>query len=194
MSAPSSFPTRGATGRRSETGPVKLARGLGWFSIGLGLAELLAPQALARATGLRGRETLLQVYGARELAAGVAILASHDPTPWIWGRIAGDALDLLTLAASDTDDPNKAGRVAAIAAVGGVTLLDVICVQDLHASKRLSPAGRFDQYRQRTGFPRSPQAMRGAASDFEVPPDFRIPEPLRPWTDARRKGARASAV
>ncbi len=49
-----------------------MARGLAWFGIGLGLAELLAPRAVARATGLRGHETLLcsasiTMSGARQL-------------------------------------------------------------------------------------------------------------------------------
>ena len=93
-----SYPTRGATGRGAHSGYEALAKGLGWLSIGLGLAELVAPQALCRALGLEGRETLVQVYGAREMATGVAILMSHDPTPWVWGRVGGDVVDLATLA------------------------------------------------------------------------------------------------
>ena len=33
----------------------------------------------------------------------------------------------------------------------------------------------------RSGMPRPANDMRGAAAGFEVPKDFRIPEPLRPW-------------
>src|SRR5690554_3351626 len=44
-----------------------LANGLGLFSIGLGLAELLAPKTLARSLGMEGQERLLQAYGLREL-------------------------------------------------------------------------------------------------------------------------------
>ncbi len=174
---------RGARGRSPESGPTALARGLGWFSIGLGLAEVLAPAAICRATGLRGRDKLVRAYGLREIASGVAILASHDPTPWIWGRIGGDAMDFATLLADlDDDNPRKGKVVAALAVASGVALLDTICVQGLHESKRLSPKERFADYRTRTGFPRSASAMRGAAADFAVPPDFRTPELLRPWT------------
>ena len=70
-----------------------VARGLGWFGIGLGLIELLAPRALAKATGLQGRENILRLFGAREIASGVIILAADDPAPWLWVRVAGDALD-----------------------------------------------------------------------------------------------------
>ena len=51
-----------------------VARGLGWFSIGLGVAELLVPRMIARATGLRGHETLIRCYGVREIATGIGIL------------------------------------------------------------------------------------------------------------------------
>ena len=75
-----------------------LARGLGLFSIALGLAEFVAPRAIADALGMPGSKSLIRAYGAREIATGVAILASDDPTPWIWGRVAGDVLDIATLA------------------------------------------------------------------------------------------------
>jgi len=62
-----------------------VARGLGYFSIALGVAELVAPAAICRAAGVRGLETVVRGYGAREIAAGVAILGSHGPEPWISG-------------------------------------------------------------------------------------------------------------
>ncbi|GJD50160.1 hypothetical protein OPKNFCMD_2897 [Methylobacterium crusticola] len=176
---------RGATGRGAHSGHERLARGLGWFSIGLGLAELLAPRALCRTLGMEGREALVQAYGAREVATGVAILMSHDPTPWIWGRVAGDALDLATLATGfEGDNPKSAHLALAAAAVAGVTVMDVVCVQGLTADKRPARPGAFD-YRSRSGFPRPAGAMRGAAAGFAVPADFRIPGPLRPWRNGR---------
>jgi len=72
-----------------------LARFLGYFSIGLGLTELLAPRALARFTGVH-HENVSQLYGMREAVCGVGILNSNDPTEWIWARVAGDALDVAT--------------------------------------------------------------------------------------------------
>src|SRR3954463_14968532 len=79
-----------------------LARFLGYFSIGLGLAEVLAPRAMARLTGVR-QEGLLQAYGLREIASGVGILSCSRPTEWLWSRVAGDALDLATLAQNLTE-------------------------------------------------------------------------------------------
>jgi hypothetical protein len=134
---------------------------------------------------LDGHEPLIQAYGLREAATGVAILASHDPAPWIWGRVGGDALDLATLAmGSRSDNGRTAALGVAAAAVIGVTALDVLCAQSLAAGKRLSPPGSYD-YSHRAGFPDSVAAMRGAASDFDIPADFRVPELLRPWRDGR---------
>jgi len=156
-----------------------VARGLGWFSIALGAAELLAPRAMARATGLRGRETLLQMYGLRELAAGVGLLAAKDPTPWLWARVGGDALDIATLAAGlDGRDPERAA--VAIGAVIGVTALDAKCALDLSAAAKEARSRTVD-YSSRSGFPRAATEMVGAASDFEAPRDMRTPAPMRPY-------------
>ena len=56
---------------RSLTVADRVARGLGWFSLGLGLAEIIAPGKLGRALNLEGKETLLRAYGGREIGAGV---------------------------------------------------------------------------------------------------------------------------
>ena len=123
------------SGARSPR-PGGLARALGWFSIGLGVAELLAPRAMARATGLRGKETLLRAYGLREIATGAAILASDEPGPWLWGRVGGDALDLATLGAGLARRQPHAGTAFAIAAVAGVAVVDALC------ARALTPAAR----------------------------------------------------
>ena len=159
----------------------KLARGLGLFSIALGLVEFVAPRALANALGMPGSKSLIRAYGAREIATGVGILGSDDPTPWIWGRVAGDVLDLATLTTGlEGDNPKQGNLAVAFAAVAGVTALDVYCAQRLSREDTI-PLPPPRSYSDRSGFPRPPSAMRGAARDFEVPRDFRIPEPLRPY-------------
>ena len=62
-----------------------LAQGLGWFSIGLGLAELLAPGNLARFLGMEERTELIRVYGMREIATGLGICRRTIPRPGCGG-------------------------------------------------------------------------------------------------------------
>lgn len=119
------------TERRADDGET-LANGLGWFSIGLGLVEVLAPERLGEALGMEDRTELIRAYGVREIATGIGILARHRPAGWLWGRVAGDALDLATLATALTPDNPKWGNVmAAIGAVAGVAVLDVLCARQL---------------------------------------------------------------
>lgn len=116
----------------------KLAKGLGWFSIGLGLAELLAPRAIANISGVPNRRTgLIRLYGLREIASGIAIFSQKKPAAGVWSRVAGDALDLASLgAAAKSPDANR-GRIAfATANVLAVTALDVICAQQLSNGKQ----------------------------------------------------------
>ena len=159
-----------------------LARGLGVFSIALGLIEVAAARTLTRTLGMEGNEALVRLYGLREIAKGVGILASSDPTPWIWGRVAGDALDIATLVTGLNGDNPKRGNVGiALAAVAGVTALDVHCGQAL-SRESPTPLPPIRDYSHRSGFSRPASAMRGAARDFEVPRDFRTPEALQPYT------------
>ena len=48
------------------------ARMLGWFSIGLGAAELLFPRQVSRYAGNQS-PGFLQLFGLREIAAGIGI-------------------------------------------------------------------------------------------------------------------------
>ena len=109
---------------------VGLARFLGFFSIGLGLTELLAARPLSRAVGLEGQENLVRAFGAREVVNGAYILARPDDPSGLIARLAGDALDIAALSQGlkrDEDDPGRTGATIALAAVAGVTLLDMVC-------------------------------------------------------------------
>ncbi|WP_156332357.1 hypothetical protein [Rhodopseudomonas sp. AAP120] len=115
----------------TSTESRQLARALGWFSLALGAAELIAPNRLTRALGMRGSEGLVQLYGLREIASGVSILSTESAAS-VWSRVAGDALDVGTLALHLRDDNRKKANVAvAIAAVGGIALLDLACAAGL---------------------------------------------------------------
>src|SRR5918911_2634191 len=118
----------------------RLAQGLGWFSIGLGLAELLAPEGVTRPFGMQRHTALIRAYGLREIAAGVGILTQPDPTPWVWGRVAGDALDIATMAAGLSSDNPRRGNVAvALAGLVGITALDAYSAQRLAPERQAAP-------------------------------------------------------
>jgi hypothetical protein len=105
-----------------------LNRFLGYFSLGLGLAEALAPRAMAKLTGLN-RHGLLCAYGLRELLSGLGILSNPRRAGWLWTRVAGDALDLLTLGNSlnEGNAQKRKRALASLFAVAGVTALDMFC-------------------------------------------------------------------
>jgi uncharacterized membrane protein len=109
---------------------AKVANGLGWFSIGLGVAELVAPDSVARLVGVKPTNTsrtLLRVAGARELAAGLGILSNNQPKGWVWSRVAGDMMDLSMLgSAMSNSDTDRSRLNAATVAVLGVTALDIM--------------------------------------------------------------------
>jgi hypothetical protein len=156
-----------------------LARGLGWFSIGLGLAELLMPRALARGLGLQGREHVLLLYGIREVVNGAALLVAANRTPWMWGRVAGDAIDIATLA-SAMRPGRRLGPAVGLAAVAGVTAVDIANASALTARDRRRASPAVD-YSDRSGFPRPPAQMRGAAlSSFQTPRHMRADLPKAP--------------
>lgn len=116
-----------------KSGPKKLAKGLGWFSIGLGMTELLAPDLIAKISGVpNSRPGLIRLYGLREIAAGIAIFSQKEPAAGVWSRVAGDALDLASLGMAFTSPDAKRGRVAlATANVLAVTALDLIAAKQL---------------------------------------------------------------
>ena len=157
----------------------RAANGMGWFSIGLGITELLFARPLARWMGMRGQEDTLRFYGVRELGAGIGLLLAKEKAPWMWGRVAGDALDIATLAAQFEGNPRKPQLVAALAAVAGATMADVVTARELSTRKQL-PRAAVRDYSMRSGFPMGVEAVRGAAAkDFSTPDNYRasLPQP-----------------
>jgi hypothetical protein len=108
---------------------IELAKALGWFSIGIGAIEILAPKQLRTELGVHRSSAFVRAFGAREIAAGAAILTYPEEPGPVWARVAGDALDLLVLAGAVTSRRNRdrAAPTVASLAVLGVTALDLLC-------------------------------------------------------------------
>jgi uncharacterized membrane protein len=122
----------------------QLARGLGYFSLGLGLSELLAPRAIAKISGLDEKDTgVIRLMGLREILHGLGIFAQgRRPKEAVWSRVAGDALDLAALGAAFASPKTAKGRLAfATANVLAVTALDVICARALSSNDSTSTGG-----------------------------------------------------
>jgi len=159
-----------------DTGPSSIkpadrfGRALGWFSIGLGLTELLAAPRLTKAFGAEGNENIVRAMGARELVHGVLCLSVNNDFG-AWSRVAGDAIDLAGLTALYRDDnPKKANVGAAIAAIIGCTIADFAAAQSIRSlhSRKGEPVR---DYGERSGFPKGIGYSRGKASG-RVPQDF----------------------
>ena len=129
-----------STGHRAE----RMAKGLGWFSIGLGIAELAAPDSVARLIGIRrpdGSTGIIRAMGAREVGAGIMVLSNPRAPMGMWSRVAGDGLDLWLLQqALHRQDVDTRRWVSAAAAVLGVTVADLVCAQQLNAIQGRAPA------------------------------------------------------
>ena len=113
MSPPMTRPTASRT-----------ANALGWLSIGLGAAELAGAGRLLGLMGGR-RSGVARLYGLREIATGIGLLRASDPTPWVWGRVGGDALDLASLVGGyGRGRPGRGNRTLALLVVALIGAMD----------------------------------------------------------------------
>jgi uncharacterized membrane protein len=173
--------------REGDGGPwnegERLAKALGVFSVGLGLAQVLAPLGIARAIGLDEDEdnrTTMRALGLREIATGVGLLTQHRPTTFAWGRVTGDAMDLALLGRAMTSRRNDTRRLAAATAVvAGVTVLDVLAARRLGRGEDAEgiegrPHAKGIRVRKAITIDRSPEEVYGFWRNLENLPRFMV--------------------
>jgi uncharacterized membrane protein len=70
---------------------------------------------------------LVPFVGVRELFHATVLLGSRVPGPWVWTRVAGDAMDLTTLgrAVARHRGARRRRAMTATAAVAGITAVDL---------------------------------------------------------------------
>src|SRR5215211_7734080 len=155
----------------------RLARALGWFSLGLGFAQIAAPSKVAQLIGVENDDetiTVMRVLGAREIASGLGILTQPKPAPWLWARVGGDAMDLALLRMALSSPRSDRNRVAAAtAAVAGIAAVDALC------STRLT--AEIDAGGQTEAMPQSGDVHAKAAITVNAP----IAEVYAFWEDFR---------
>ena len=175
---------------------AQFSRGLGWFSIGLGAAEIFAPRGIARAIGVtEDHDRLIRVLGFRELSSGVGLLMRPKPTGFAWSRVAGDIMDLSLLGAAYTrvqSQPLSVSRsnqddrrrlTVAFAAVLGVTMLDVLTSVRLTQKPKLDPSWHYTPPGGRGGLRRPIEPDR---------PQY-LPNDQQPRSE-RRRGSQSSEL
>jgi len=150
-----------------------IAGGLGWFSVGLGLMELLAPRTLERFLGIRHHGLLLRIMGLREIASGVGILTGSRPSSWLWARVGGDVIDIASLGMAFNSDTAKPANIGlACAAVAGVTVLDLRCAQELSRNDDSALSTRIIEVRKSIQINCSPAEVYKFWRDFSNLPKF----------------------
>ena len=143
-----------SSGPGSLSAADRLGKALGWFSFGLGLAELIAPRQITRALGM----------SAREIGAGILCLSIDKPAG-LWSRVAGDGVDIATLLTGmRSDNPKRDNVMLALAVVLGVTVLDAVAAQATTSRHRRN--GEPRRYNDRSGYPKGIQHSRGAAKEM----------------------------
>ena len=152
----------------------RLARALGWFSVALGVAEVMVPRQLGKAIGFDRHPGLMQAVGLREIASGIGILTQKRQPDWLWSRVAGDAVDLALLGAAMNSERSNRGRlVAATVAVAGVAALDIYCSRQLSRHDAIGrDSGSQQPMREMVTVAASPEACYGLWRDVENFPRF----------------------
>jgi uncharacterized membrane protein len=149
---------------------VVLGRGLGLFSIGLGLAELATPSKVARLIGVDhcgAVSPALRAFGAREILTGLGLLANPQGAMGPWARVFGDLLDIAFLSwALSSKSLDRSRTVASIAAVAGVAALDA------YAGVRRQRMMLGEPVRQAITINKQPDELYAIWRNFEQLPRF----------------------
>src|SRR5688500_14715385 len=150
-----------------------LTRGVSFFSLGFGLAELLAPRAVARLVGLNPRhDNFIRLVGLRDISSGLGIMRTKSAACH-WSRVAGDAIDLALLSATQRSPQNNHRRLnLTLAAVAGVAVRDLIAACSATRSPGLSTRAQHRRAIDDEDF-QLPLGLHRDPDDFAaVEPDF----------------------
>lgn len=161
---------------RAPSPESEITRALGWFSLGLGVPQTVAPGKVNRLIGVRddSRSRLWQrVVGVRELAAAAGIFSQPRPASWLWGRVAGDIKDLALLGAAWRDKEQRPGRLAAAtASVAGITAVDVFTATRMSRLPKGVTKDLSLRLKASTTIRRSPDELYAFWHDFTNLPRF----------------------
>ena len=176
---------------------AQLGAALGWLSVGLGVANLLAPRAMARMAGMPEWPAVMRVMGVRELVSGVGLLSQPDNQAWRWTRVAGDAMDLgivgVAAASPGADHRRLAMTAMTLASIGAVDLRAGNPPRITPSSQALAGPQGGQRVQQAVSINRSPQECYAFWRDLERLPTFMQHLDAVKVIDERRSHWRARA-
>jgi uncharacterized membrane protein len=148
----------------------RLAPGLGWLSLGLGVVQVAAPGVVSGLAGVDDSapaRAVIRLVGVRELVHAAGLLRGRRPVGWAWSRVAGDAIDLSALGWVVGSRAGRMRRRAALAtaAVAGITALDLFAAT--RPARPAKPTGKD-------------KTMR---SDVSITVNRSVPEVFSFWRD-----------
>ena len=96
------------------------------------LAVLLVTLAVGTAAGLGEDRRLVRVAGAVDLTLGLGLLFGGQPSRWMVGRVAGNAIvGAISIAAINAGGPQRGRSVGLLAAMVGLSVVDGLTVRQL---------------------------------------------------------------
>jgi hypothetical protein len=110
----------------------RLARGIGWLSIGVGFLLVLAPERGTGGFGMGERKRLGLFLGAKDLVIGAGLLRSGNVRPWLLARALSDAQDAALLVGGIASGafPRRKASLGLAVATG-------LCASSLALARRL---------------------------------------------------------
>ena len=163
--------------QQTERTTDRLVQGLGVASLGLALPMLWRSESVARTVGVDDSAVapaVIRAVGAREMVHAALLLLG--PSRSVWTRVAGDALDLgvLSVATSSRTGERRARMATAIAAVAGITALDVyVATRTAHAQHGAGRPGPLELHASVT-VNHSPDEVYAFWRDFTNLPSFML--------------------
>ncbi len=115
-----------------------LSQMIGMTAVGLGLWGLMFPNAVKRTLGVKSPPGVVRLlFGARELATGVALSSDPTKSEVLWARFAADLLDIAALAGmARRTNPHRGMAKAGLTLVLAVTALDLFTAVRMSTVKR----------------------------------------------------------
>jgi hypothetical protein len=107
------------------------AKTLGWISISLAAAELIAPGWLQKKVGTEAYDRLARIFRMREIPGGTG----DGSTLGNWSRMASDTVDLVGLAGAVQKRMQQGGVGTALATVAALTALDAMVASGREETK-----------------------------------------------------------